>query len=564
MKRSTKIGWGLVAGLLLVLTGLMAFGVYRLQRDRSENLALKKAGGALDQDDLDGAIALFDQALRLHLPPSKASTAYYGRANVENRKFKYDDAIRDFSEAIRLDPAGVNAYWGRGFAYQSKGELDKALSDYAEVVRRDRNAARVCFNRGLIYLQRKEWAKAVQDFSETIRCEPGDGYAYLERGSALAELNDLDGALASLDASISINPLAEAYNVRAAVYKRRGDIDRARNDELKATQLASNQGRRLPFVPMFDPTPLATDLLGRARIALVAGRYDEAIDLCSEALGKNMNSWRASNVFMTRGNAYAGKDDWDRALRDYEEAITIEPKNADAWTNRGNAYAHKKQRDKSTHDYDEAIRLNPNLAEAYCNRALNYLDSGNTDKALADLTEAIRINPKFAEAYSRRAMVSMRLKRADKAMADAETAVTLRPESGEVYLFRGRLHEARREFAEARSDFERELQLDREPRPASLNGAAWFYATCPDNTVRDGKRAVELAKKACDLTQWKDTHILDTLAAAYAETGDFSEAVKWQTQALDSPDEPADIRSGMQQRLRLYEKHQPYRQELKP
>jgi tetratricopeptide (TPR) repeat protein len=158
----------------------------------------------------------------------------------------------------------------------------------------------------------------------------------------------------------------------------------------------------------------------------------------------------------------------------------------------------------------------------------------------------------------------MRLKRADTALADAETAVTLRPESGEVYLFRGRLHEARREFAEARSDFERELQLDREPRPASLNGAAWFYATCPDNAVRDGKRAVELAKKACALTQWKDAHILDTLAAAYAEAGDFIEAVKWQTQALDSTDEPADMCSRMQQRLWLYETRQPYRQELKP
>jgi tetratricopeptide (TPR) repeat protein len=567
MKRSTKIVWGLGTGLLLVLAGLMAFGVYRLQRDRSETLALRKAERALDQSDFDTAIALFDQALQLHPPPSKAAAAYYGRARAENEKFKYDDAIRDLSEAIRLDPAGTraNAYLGRGYAFQCKGELDKALSDYAEVLRRDRNAARVYFNRGLIYLQRKEWSKAAQDFSETIRCEPGYGYAYLDRGSALAELNDLNGALASLDAAISINPkLAEAYKVRATVYQRRGDVDRARNDELKAAQLAPKEVVPVPVAPMFGPNPAGADLLGRARLAETAGRYDEAIDLCNKALDTKLSSSSASGALMTRGNAYAGKGDWDHALRDYDEAIKVEPKNADAWVNRGNAYAHKNQRDKSTHDYNEAIRLNPNLAQAYCNRALDYLAAGNTDKALADLTEAIRIDPKFVGAYSRRSVVLMRLKRTDEALADAQTAVTLKPESGEAYLFRGRLHLARRKFAEARADFERVLQLAREPQPALLNDVAWFYATCPDRSGRDGKRAVDLAKKACELTQWKDAHVLDTLAAAYAEAGDFNQAVKWQTQALSSPDTPADERSGMQQRLGLYQKHQTYHQELKP
>ena len=155
----------------------------------------------------------------------------------------------------------------------------------------------------------------------------------------------------------------------------------------------------------------------------------------------------------------------------------------------------------------------------------------------------------------------MRLKREDEALSDANTAVTLKPESAEAYLFRARLQFARRKFAEARADYERSLELAREAQSDSLNAVAWLYATCPDNAVRDGKRAVELAKKACDLTQWKDGHILDTLAAAYAETGNFSEAVKWQRQALDSPDISAAIRSGMQRRLRLYERQQPYHDE---
>lgn len=566
MRRSTKVAWAAAGiGLLLVFVGLAAFGVYWFQRDRNQNAALHKAGNALSQNDFETAIALFDQALRLRLPSAKAASAYYGRAHAKNETGKYDEAIRDFSESIRLNPEGIDAYWGRGFAYQRKEDWDKALSDYAEVLRRDRNAGQVYFNRGLIYLQRKEWAKAVEDFSEAIRCEPKNSYAYLDRGAALAELGDLDGALASLDSAILINPeLAQAYQDRAAIHQRKGNLDRARSDEFKATQLAPKSLPSVSVPSVLGSNASVSDLLNAAQMAVINGRHDEAIDLCDQAIQAKPGSSYLSHAFMTRGNAYAGKGDWDHALRDYDEAVKAEPANADAWVNRGNAYAHKRQRDKSLRDYNEALRLNPKMPQAYCNRALNYLDSGKVDKALADLNEAIRLNPKFAEAYSRRAFVLLRLKRKDDALADAETALTLRPDSGEAFLFRARLRLARREFAEARLDFERALQHSREPKAPLWNDVAWFFATCPDQSGRDGKKAVELATKACELTQWKNAHTLDTLAAAFAETGDFDQAMKSQSQALSLADAPAAERSGMKKRLALYQKRRPYREQLKP
>jgi tetratricopeptide (TPR) repeat protein len=216
------------------------------------------------------------------------------------------------------------------------------------------------------------------------------------------------------------------------------------------------------------------------------------------------------------------------------------------------------------HDYDEAIRLNPNLEEAYSNRAFEYLAAKKTDKALADLAEAIRVNPKFAWAYRWRALVLLEIKRTDEALADAETLVDLRPELGDAYHCRAMVHLTRREYAKARADFERMLQLSQEPQSAALNSAAWLYATCPDKAVRDGKKAVELATRACEATKWNDTRIVDTLAAAFAEAGNFSEAVKWQAHALDSSKDPVEVRSGMKQRLQLYQKHQPYRQKPEP
>jgi tetratricopeptide (TPR) repeat protein len=557
MSRSAKFVWAAVAAVFLVVAGGVTLGLCWFLRDQAQARTIQRAEDALEQNDFGTAIALFDEALKWHWPTARAATAYYGRARAKVEKGSYDDAIRDLSEALRLNPSGVEAYWARGYAYQLKGDLDKALSDYAEYLSHDQNAGRVYSDRGLIYLQRKEWAKAVDDFSESIRCEPDNSYAYFDRGSALAELGELDGALASLDAAISMNPtLAEAYQIRATVHRKRGELDRARTDELVATKLAPGT---TPSI--VGPIRLGTDLLDDARLAQASGRFDEAIDLCDKALETKVSPSVMSNAYMTRGNGYAGKGDWDRALRDYDEAIRIQPHNYDALVNRGNAHAHKKERDKSTSDYNEAIRLNPKMFQAYCNRAMNYLAAGDLDRALADLTESVRLNPKFEEGYARRSVVLLRLKRKDEALVDADSAVTLTPDRAEPYIVRGDLRSARREFSLARADFERALERSREPHWSFLNSVAWFFATCPDRSGRDGKRSIQLATKACELTKWKDAHLLDTLAAAFAEAGDYDQAVKRQSEAIKLYEGPADVRSGMEKRLALYRQHHPCREE---
>jgi hypothetical protein len=69
--------------------------------------------------------------------------------------------------------------------------------------------------------------------------------------------------------------------------------------------------------------------------------------------------------------------------------------------------------------------------------------------------------------------------------------------------------------------------------PEGYNNCAMFLAACPEAKFRDGKRAVDFAIFACKLTGWTSPYILDTLAAAYAEAGDFDAAAQWQTRAID-------------------------------
>ncbi len=95
------------------------------------------------------------------------------------------------------------------------------------------------------------------------------------------------------------------------------------------------------------------------------------------------------------------------------------------------------------------------------------------------------------------------------------------------------------------------------------NELAWIKATCPDDSVRNGNDAVAAANKACELTAWKNGHCIDTLAAAWAEAGDFKRAIQMQEQALRTG-EPIEAEvSAMKERLSLYQQSRPFRTKSK-
>ena len=224
-----------------------------------------------------------------------------------------------------------------------------------------------------------------------------------------------------------------------------------------------------------------------------------------------------------RAVAWTNKGEWDIAIADYTELIKL--KRLPAFYHvRGICYHAKKEYDKAISDFNEAIRIDPRSARYHNSRSEAWFEKGNYDRAIVDCDEAIRLEPNLASAYTNR----------------------------------GRAYEKRGDAALAAADYKKSLTLD--PNfDLAYTHSAWLMATCKEESLRDGELAVKYAEKACKLTNWEDPHAMGTLAAAYAETGQFDEAVKWEekAQAMYSP----EMKEKWAFLLELYKSGKPYRQD---
>ena len=176
-----------------------------------------------------------------------------------------------------------------------------------------------------------------------------------------------------------------------------------------------------------------------------------------------------------------------------------------------------------------------------------------------DLNKVMELNPEFAGAYMNRADIYIRQGELDKAVADYNVALLRDPNLADVYIARANIFLRKKDYRHGLSDLQTAVQMKIKKPERALNSLAWLRATCPESEIRNGKEAVELALKACELSQWNDWGIIDTLAAAYAEQGDFGRAIKYQKQVLEIGKSSSDY-GKIKEHLALYENHKPYRE----
>lgn len=215
--------------------------------------------------------------------------------------------------------------------------------------------------------------------------------------------------------------------------------------------------------------------------------------------------------------------------------------------------------DAAIADLTKAIEKAPNDSYSYSLRAMVWHGEGDYARAIEDNTEVLRLEPKDETALYNRGSAYAKMKDFESAVEDYSAAMEVNPSDYRYVGARGGAFYFLKQYDKAIEDLSQAMKLD--PDAGLTYGAlAWFRATCPDEHFRDGAEAVRLATKAAELMEWKSPASLDTLAAAYAELGDFSKAIEWEQKAIGlSTNE--NNKSRFRRRLKLYEAGRPYYEE---
>jgi len=235
------------------------------------------------------------------------------------------------------------------------------------------------------------------------------------------------------------------------------------------------------------------------------------------------------------GLVYYTDNDYKQALKYYNEAIERNDKLALWFVSRGSAHLSLDNIADAASDYKKSLELNPGLADAWVGLSNIALIKEDFDEAFKAADQAVEIQPKNAMALNARGWIQYKREAVDEALYDLNRAIRFAPRLSIAYGNRGVCYVSQNNFdqaiADQKDDYEAAVKLNPD-LDESLNGYAWFLATCPDGEFRDGKEAVKLAQKACEFSGGKDWYHLDTLAAAYAESGDFEKAVEYAQKAV--------------------------------
>jgi len=193
--------------------------------------------------------------------------------------------------------------------------------------------------------------------------------------------------------------------------------------------------------------------------------------------------------------------------------------------------------------------------------AQDQLQKGDVAGAKRNVDTVLQRDPTFWPALYVRAQIYSHQGKYDLALKDCNEALRQDRSVVEAALLRANINAGIGKYADALKEFDYLASLH--PRSVTLarvlTDRAWFRATCPNASFRDGQKAVKDAKAACSIMMWKDEHMIDTLAVAYAETGDFNSAVQFAAQALAVKGISSNSTKMFQQHLASFQQRKPIR-----
>lgn len=442
----------------------------------------------------------FNIQLRLSREMTYLALLTLGVARLEAED--YDNAIKHFTTALdqsvvpenMISPDEIYCY--RAYAYVCRSFLlsednwDDAMADLDQAIKLNTSQAKARLIRGSIYLQRNEIDKVITDCDHILGVEPKNPFGYFLRG--LAYQRKGDKSRADGDYSMALKLLRDCcddgvdYYLRALVAIMKDDFDRAIADIDQAIDLVNYEIK----VNSFPRGILPVLFLTRGCAYAAKQNYDRAEVDFSRAVTLNPKLvW----AYIARGGIYNEKKDYDKAIAQYTIAIELNPKLGEAYEARGDVYRQKLDWVNAAGDYEHAIRLTPGNAILYYHLGIAARRTGDLEKSIANLTKYITLVPNDEDGYDYRAFLYECTGDLEKSIADYNSVIALKPDDAYAYYYRGGIYGRQGKVEESVADFGECIKRKPDYAPA-------YFQRGVALAVRDRKQAIADLKMSIKLT----------------------------------------------------------------
>jgi protein O-mannosyl-transferase len=267
--------------------------------------------------------------------------------------------------------------------------------------------------------------------------------------------------------------------------------------------------------------------------------------------------------------AFVQTSHWENSERLWNHALAVTTDNAMAHNNLGHLLLQRGEWDSAISHFKSALKIRSRNAVTHYNlgRALMENNLANAlarkgllDEAVSHYEESVRLRPDYGDPYFNLGSVLFQQGRIDDAIAQWHKALAAQPNDAGFHTALGNAFLKKGLQKDAIAEYEHAARISRQD-PTARNNLAWLLATSSDASIRDGNRAIEVAKQAAQLSGGKDANYLRTLAAAYAETGRFAEAAETARRALQEAQTQGNsiLANALRDEIALYELDLPYR-----
>ena len=369
--------------------------------------------------------------------------------------------------------------------------------------------------------------------------------------------SDNDLKMADLNAAAEADPTnIEAFQARAALRLQMNDVEGAIVD--------------LEKVLLKDPTNQA--IAGAAVQKLVdLDRVEDAMALITKMLAAKPSE----GMYRMRAILYRSERKFDEALSDLNKAIAMQPKDPMSLLQRAELALDRDDVKAAKEDFRAALQAAPQIINAEATIALRSRIALQENRLADAINDAqLLLNAKPGDLFRRLRLATLYSldNRPRKAIEIFSSILQDDPDNAAVLRSRGDALLSVGDHSSAIDDYEKAIKAigktsddadarDKAEAAGIYNNLAWVLSTSPTDEVRNGKKAQNYAEKAAKLSDYAEAHILSTLAAAYAENGNFKEAVKWSKKAVELGEkENHEQIEQLESELNSYQENKPWRE----